>query len=82
MSQIPSAAIDEVCLHKEYAALADITKTFPDLKGEVNTYTTAQCKLGNKGQKMGTRVKCEEFSYSTEYLTPAKPEYSDETLVS
>lgn len=81
ISQIPSVAIDEVCLHKEYAALTDITKIFPDSKGEVNTYKTDQCRLGNKGQKMGARVKSEQPSYSTVCLTPAKSEYRNETLV-
>jgi len=66
---------------KKYAARREITKTFPDLKGEVNTYETDQCKLGNTGQKLGARVKLEQPSYSTVCLTPAKPEYSKETLV-
>lgn len=51
--QLPSVAIDEVCLHKEYFALAGNVKTFPDLKGKVNAYKTDQCGLGNKGSKNG-----------------------------
>lgn len=50
-SQIPLVTTGEACLHEEYAALTDMSKTLSDLTSEVDTCKTDQCRLGNKGQK-------------------------------
>lgn len=50
-SQIPLVTTDEACLHKEYAALTDTSRTLPDLRGEVDACKTDRCRVGNKGQK-------------------------------
>lgn len=71
-SQIPLVAY-EVCLHKEYTALADITETFPDRGSEVNTWKIDQWGHDNKDQKIGISVA----SSSRVYLRPAKPECSN-----
>lgn len=65
ISQLPSVAIAEVCLHKGDVALADITETSPDLEGEMNACKTDWCGLGYKGQKVGKRVRSERSSHST-----------------